>query len=53
LLSKNIRIKTYETTNFSVVLYGCEVWPMALKEEHGQGAFDKRIVREISGPKGD
>jgi hypothetical protein len=32
LLSKNIKIKTYRNIIFPV-LYGCETWPLTLREE--------------------
>lgn len=34
LLSKSVRIKLYKT-NLSAVLYGCETWSLALREECG------------------
>jgi len=33
LLSKNLKLKIYKTIILSVVLYGCEAWPLTLKEE--------------------
>jgi hypothetical protein len=33
LLSKNIKIRIYETIILTVVLYGCESWSLTLKEE--------------------
>jgi hypothetical protein len=53
LLSKNERIKTYETIIFPMVLYGCETWPLTLKEEHGLRAFENRALRRIYGTEGD
>jgi hypothetical protein len=34
LLSKNVEIKIYKSIILPVVLYGCETWAMALREEH-------------------
>jgi hypothetical protein len=34
LLSKNTKIKIYRTIILPVVLYGCETWPLTLREEH-------------------
>ena len=34
LLSKNLKIKMYKTIILPVVLYGCEVWSLTLKEEY-------------------
>jgi hypothetical protein len=33
LLSKNKKIRRYKNTILLVVLYGCEIWPLTLKEE--------------------
>jgi hypothetical protein len=34
-----------------VVLYGCETWSLALREEHRLRVFEDRVLRRISGPK--
>jgi hypothetical protein len=52
LLSKNIKIKIYRTIILPVVLYGCETWFLASREEHGLRVFENR-VRKIFGPKRD
>jgi len=36
-----------------VVLYGCETWPLTLREEHRLRVFDEKALRRISGPKRD
>jgi hypothetical protein len=36
-----------------VVLYGCETWSLSLKEERRLRVFENRILRRISGLKGD
>jgi hypothetical protein len=33
LLSRNVRVKIYKTIILPVVLYGCETWSLALREE--------------------
>jgi hypothetical protein len=33
LLSKNLKIKIYRTLILPVVLYGCETWPLTVREE--------------------
>jgi hypothetical protein len=33
-----------------MVLYGCETWPLTLREQHKLGMFENRLLR-ISGPK--
>jgi hypothetical protein len=35
------------------VLYGCETWFLALREEHRLRVFENRVLRRIFGPKGD
>ena len=51
LLTKNIKIKTYRTIIFSVVLYGCETWSLTLTEERRLRVFENRVLRRIFGPK--
>jgi hypothetical protein len=34
-----------------VVLYGCETWSLALREEHRLRVFENRVLRRIFGPK--
>ena len=34
LLSKNIKLKMYRPIILPVVLYGCETWPLTLREDH-------------------
>jgi hypothetical protein len=53
LLSKNIKIKIYETVILPVVLYGCETWSLTLREEHRLRLFENRVLRRIFGPKRD
>jgi hypothetical protein len=36
-----------------VVLYGCETWPLTLREEHRLRVFENRVLRRIFGPKRD
>jgi hypothetical protein len=33
LLSRNVKIKIYKTIFLPVVLYGCEIWSLTLREE--------------------
>jgi hypothetical protein len=53
LLSKNTKIKVYRTILLPVVLYGCENWPLTLREEHRLRVFENRVLRRIFGPKRD
>jgi len=49
----------YETFTFasgiilSVVLYGCETWSLALREEHILRVSEDRVLRRILGPMRD
>jgi len=36
-----------------VVLYGCETWSLALREEHRFRVFENRVLSRIFGPKRD
>jgi hypothetical protein len=36
-----------------MVLYGCETWSLALREEHRLRVFENRVLRRIFGPKRD
>jgi hypothetical protein len=47
LLSKNLKITIYNTI-LPVVLYGCEIWSLTLREEHRLS-----VLRWIFGPERD
>jgi hypothetical protein len=34
-----------------VLLYGCETWSLALKEDHTLRLFEDRVLKRIFGPK--
>jgi hypothetical protein len=53
LLSKNIKIKTYRTIIFPIVLYRCETWSFTLREQDRLRVFENRVLRRIFGPKID
>jgi len=53
LVSKNLKIKMYITIILSVVLYGCETWPLTLREERRLRGFGNRVLRKICEPKKD
>jgi hypothetical protein len=53
LLSRNVKVKIYETIISPVLLYGCETWSLTLREEHRLKVFENRVLRRIFGPKGD
>ena len=52
-LSKNLKIKIYRTRILSVVLYGCEIWSLILREERRLRVFENRVLRRAFGPKRD
>jgi len=37
----------------AVDVYGCETWPLALREVRRLRVFEKRVLRRIFGPKKD
>jgi hypothetical protein len=53
LLSKNLKIRICKTIILPVILYGCEIWSLTLREEHRLGVFENRVLRKIFGPKRD
>jgi len=53
LLFKNLNIEVYRTVVLSVVLYGCETWSLALREDRRLTVFKNRLLRRIFGPKRD
>jgi len=53
LLSENVKIKIYRTIILSIVLYGCEIWSLTLRETRRMRVFENRVLRRIFGPKRD
>jgi len=53
LLSKNVKIKIYRTIILPVVLYGCETWSLALREERRLRVYENRVLRRIFRPQRD
>jgi len=53
LLSKNLKIKMYRTITLPVVLFGCETWSLARREEKKLRVFENRVLRRIFGPRRD
>jgi len=43
----NFKIKIYRTIILPVVLYGCETWSLALREERRLRVFENRVFRRI------
>jgi hypothetical protein len=50
-LSKNIKIRIYETIILPVVLCGCETRSLILRDEHRLRVFENRVPRRIFSPK--
>ena len=53
LLSKNLKIKIYRAIILPVVLYECEAWSLALREERKLRVFENMVLRRIFGPRRD
>jgi len=53
LLSKNVKIKINRTIILPVVLYGCEIWSLILREERKLRVFENMMLRRIFGPRRD
>jgi hypothetical protein len=46
---KFVKMKIYGTVILPVVLYGCETWPLTLREKHRLGVFESRVLKKIFG----
>jgi len=53
LISKNLKIKIYRTITLPVVLYGCETWSLALREERKLKVFENMMLMRIFGSRRD
>jgi len=51
LLSKNVKIKIYRTVILPVIVYGCETWSLALRQERTLRVFEYRVLRRIFDPR--
>jgi hypothetical protein len=51
LLSRYVKVKIYKSIILTVVLYGCETWPLSLREKYRLRLFENRVLRTIFGPK--
>jgi hypothetical protein len=51
LLSRNLKVKIYKTIILPVVWYGCETWPLTLRQERRLRVFENRVLRGIFGSK--
>jgi hypothetical protein len=48
-----LKLKYKKTIILPVVLYGCETWPLILREEHRLRVSENRVLRRILGSKRD
>jgi hypothetical protein len=53
LSSKIIKIKIYRNVIFFVILFGCETWSLALRDQRRLRVFENMVLRIIFGPKRD
>jgi hypothetical protein len=53
LPSYTTKIRIYKTIILPLVLYGCETWPLTLREQQRLGLFENRVLRRIFGPRRD
>jgi hypothetical protein len=51
-LSRNVKVRIYETIILPVVLYGCETWSLTSRDAHRLRVFENRVLR-IFEPKRD
>jgi len=43
-----LKIRIYKTINVPVVLYSCETWTLAAREEHRLRVSENRVLTRIS-----
>ena len=48
-----MKVKRYKTIILPVVLYGCEIWSLTLREENRLSVFENKVLRKIFGAKED
>jgi hypothetical protein len=52
-LSRNIKLRIYKTIILTVVLYGCGIWSLTLRDEYRLKVFQNSVLRIILGLKKD
>jgi hypothetical protein len=45
LLPQNVKIKKYRLIILHVILYGCETWPLMLRDQVGLRTFENEIIQ--------
>jgi hypothetical protein len=53
LSSRNEKVKVNKTIILPFLLYGCEMWSVTLRAQHGLRVFENRVLRRICGSKRD
>ena len=53
LLYKNTKITVYRNIILPLVMNGCEIWSLTLREERRRSVYENRVLRRIFGPKKD
>jgi hypothetical protein len=53
LLSKNIKNEINRNIILPLLLYGCEIYSLSLREESRLSVFENRVLRRIFGPEQD
>jgi hypothetical protein len=48
-----MKINTYRIIIIHIVLYGCEIWLLAAREDHKLRVFENKVLIRIFGPKRD
>jgi len=48
-----IKFRTCGTIILPVVLYGCKIWSLTLREVHRMRLYENRVLRRIFGPNRD
>ena len=51
MLPKNLKIKIYRTIILPVVLYGCKIWSLTLREECRLTVLENKVLRRLFGLK--
>jgi hypothetical protein len=46
-------MRIYKTIILPVILCGCEIWSLTLREQHRLRVFENKVLRRIFGPKRD
>jgi hypothetical protein len=49
----NVNFRIYRTIILLMVLHGCKIWSLTLKEEHRLRGFENRTLRRIFGSQRD